>query len=336
MSTQFLTPVGRLVQGDLLTPQTKDNKGQPIIVKTGPNKGQPTQRLFAAIAIPKTAGATHWMSDPNMQAFATVIYTEAKNGYATLFNAQGQCTHPRFAWKITDGDGVDNDGKSNASKPGHAGCWIVKFSSSFTPKVIMNGAYINDPAAVKRGYFVRVAGNCSPNIGSDVPGLYLNHEAVEFVAYGEEIRSGIDAIAVFGAAGAAQLPPGATLTPPAPAGNGGLPGAPQMPAPAAPMAPPAAPQMPTMQPPAPMAAPQMPAPNHAFVSNAAGMPTMQPPAPMAAPAMPTMQPPAPMAAPQMPTYTPTPAAQGFTLEQWIASSGQTADQLVAAGLFTRQ
>ena len=331
MSTQFLTPVERLVQGDLLTPQTKDNKGQPLIVKTGPNKGQPTQRLFAAIAIPKTAGATHWMSDPNMQAFATVIYTEAKNGYATLFNAQGQCTHPRFAWKITDGDGVDNDGKPNASKPGHAGCWIVKFSSSFAPKVIMNGAYINDPAAVKRGYFVRVAGNCSPNTGSDVPGVYLNHEAVEFVAYGEEIRSGIDALAVFGAAPAAQLPPGATLTPPAPAGNGGLPGAPQMPAPAAPaapaapMAPPAAPQMPTMQPPAPMAAPQMPAPNHAFVSNAAGMPTMQPPA----------APMAPMAPPAMPVYTPTPAAQGFTLEQWIASSGQTSDQLVAAGLFTR-
>ena len=313
MSTQFLTPVGRLVQGDLLTPQTKDNKGQPLIVKTGPNKGQPTQRLFAAIAIPKTAGATHWMSDPNMQAFATVIYTEAKNGYATLFNAQGQCTHPRFAWKITDGDGVDNDGKSNASKPGHAGCWIVKFSSSFAPKVIMNGAYVNDPAAVKRGYFVRVAGNCSPNTGSDVPGVYLNHEAVEFVAYGEEIRSGIDALAVFGAAPAAQLPPGATLTPPAPAGNGGLPGAPQMP---------------TMQPPAaPPTAPQMPAPNHAFVSNAACM---------APPQMPAMQPPAPMAPPAMPTYTPTPSAQGFTLDQWIASSGQTADQLVAAGLFTRQ
>ena len=187
----------------------------------------------------------------------------------------------------------------------------------------MNGAYINDPAAVKRGYFVRVAGNCSPNTGSDVPGVYLNHEAVEFVAYGEEIRSGIDALAVFGAAPAAQLPPGATLTPPAPAGNGGLPGAPQMPAQG--YAPPQHMAPPVYAP--PQAAPQMPAPNHAFVSNAAGAPM--------APQMPAMEPPAPMAPPAMPTYTPTPAAQGFTLEQWIASSGQTADQLAAAGLFTR-
>ena len=105
MSTQFVTPVGRLVQGDLLTPQTKDTKGQPLVVKTGPNKGQPTQRFFAAIAIPKSPGAQHWMADPAMAQFATAVYTEGKNGYATLFNAQGQCTHPRFAWKVADGDG---------------------------------------------------------------------------------------------------------------------------------------------------------------------------------------------------------------------------------------
>lgn len=335
MSTQFLTPVGRLVQGDLLTAQTKDNKGQPLVVKTGPNKGQPTQRFFMAIAIPKTAGATHWMSDPNMLAFATVIYTEAKNGYGTLFNAQGQCTHPRFAWKVADGDGVDADGKPNASKPGHAGCWIIKFSSSFAPKVLMNGAYVNDPNAVKRGYFVRVAGNCAPNTGSDVPGIYLNHEAVEFCAYGEEIRSGIDAISVFGAAGAAALPPGATMTPPAPTGNGGLPGAPAM-APAMAGAPPMQPGMPAMAP----AAPAMPAPNHAFVANAAApaMPGMAPAMPGMAPQAPMMAPQAPMApaAPAAPVYVPTQAAQGFTLEQWIASSGQTADQLVAAGIFARQ
>lgn len=53
-SWSFVTPVGRIVQGDPHTMQDKDQKtGQPLVTKSGPNKGQPTSRNFVALAIPK-------------------------------------------------------------------------------------------------------------------------------------------------------------------------------------------------------------------------------------------------------------------------------------------
>ena len=302
MAVQFVTPVGRLVQGDVFEPQTKDNQGQPLVVKTGPNKGQQTQRYFVAIAIPKmTVSPQTGQQEPNpgFAEFYAKLQQESRAGFPQLFNAQGVCTHPRFAMKVADGDGVDNDGKSNAGKPGFAGHWIVKFSSTFAPKVLVNSQYNNDPQSIKRGYYVRVAGNAAPNIGSDVPGLYMNHEAIEFAAYGEEIRSGIDAVGAFAAAGAMALPAGASMTPPTPQGNGGMLAAPPLPG----AMPGAMPQ-------------QAPAPNHAFVQNAVG--TMPPAMP---PAMP-------------PVMQPTAAAQGFTLAQWRAT-GRTDAQLIAEGIFTQ-
>jgi hypothetical protein len=69
-----------------------------------------------------------------------------------------------------------------------------------------------------------------------------------------------------------------------------------------------------------------PTPNHAFVQNAiAGAPALT--LPGAAPAL-TLP-------PAQPTYTPTAAAQGATLEQWLASGQYTVDQLVAAGVFIK-
>lgn len=215
MGLQFVTPVGRLVQGDVFTAQTKDKNGQPLTVKTGPNKGQPTQRYFMAIAVPKFVEQNgQLVQNQEFAQWYAALQAEGRAAYPQLFNAQGQCTHPRFAWKVADGDGVDNDGKPNSGKPGHAGHWIIKFGSSFAPKVLnSDGRYITEPSAIKRGYYVRVAGNAQKNEGSEVPGLYINHEAVELVAYGEEIKTGIDAVAVFGGTARGYVPPGASATP---------------------------------------------------------------------------------------------------------------------------
>ena len=368
MGFQFLSGIGRVVQGSALVPSTTDQDGQPLVYKTGKNVGQPRTNFFIAVAFAKMVaeiGANNqptgnMIPNPDFAELSGKMAQEARTGYPACFNAQGQCTHPRFAWKFADGDGVDANGKPNSEKTGFAGHWVVKFSSNFAPKVVYNGNYTNDERAIKCGDYVRIAGDCQPNIGSNVPGLYLNHSAIEFIAYGEEIRTGIDAIGVFGAAPAGNLalPPGASLTP-----MGGA--APQMPAmgmPPQPMAAPqmAAPQMPAMgMPPQPMAAPQMPAMGMPPQPMAAPqMPAMgMPPQPMAAPQMPAMgMPPQPMAAPNhafvnnaagypqppaqqalppaAPVYTATPAAQGFTLEQWTAQ-GHTVDQLVAAGMFIR-
>ena len=372
MATQFISPIGRLVQGDVFKGNTKDPKtGQPLVTKTGANAGQPRTSFFIALAVPKKikdqrqGSQTFGQLVDNYEfaAFWQLMNQEARAAFPQLFNAQGACTHPRFAWKYADGDGVDNDGKPNSGKPGHAGCWILKFGSSFAPKVLHQGQYIIDESAVKRGYYVRVAGNMSDNKPSEVPGLYLNHEAVELVAYGEEIRSGIDAIAAFGGQAMGYVPEGASATPPTPTQPmggmpqmpgqpaGGMPqqpmgGMPQMPGqpaggmPQQPMG--GMPQMPGQpaggMPQQPMGGmPQMPgqpaggmpqqpiAPNHQFVQNAAGY---------ASAAVTGVQQPQMPGQPPAPQYAPTAAAGGYTWEQWIAT-GATPEQLVQGGMFVR-
>lgn len=287
---EFITPVGRFVQGGF-DAQTTDNKGQPLVVKTGPNKGQQATRYFMAVAFRK--------DDPAFGAFYAILVAAGKAGYPTLFNGD-QPTHPRFTFKVMDGDGVDDNGKQNNEKPGFAGHWVVKFSSSYPPKCYHTGKYdpsqqIQEPAKViKRGFYVRVAGNCAANIGSDVPGVYVNHEMVELVAYGEEIVGGPDASKVFGGAPAPALPPGASATPLAPSGAtpGGAP------------------------------TPTMPTPG--------AMPSV--PAPAAMPSVPT--PPAPPAPPAGPVYTMTAAAQGASREA-LLGNGWTDDLLIQHGLMTK-
>lgn len=348
--TDFISPPGRLLQGEVLGAQTKDNKGQQLTVKTGPNKGAPTQRAFIAVGFPKTQAAwwqeqapPHANGQPN--TFWQDIYNTARSGYPQHFNPDGSCKHPRMAFKVMDGDGVDDNGTPNNTKEGFAGHWVVKFSSSFIPQAIMNGATLNpnDPVqkdAIKRGYWVRVLGNMAPNIGSEVPGVYINHNGVEFIAYAEEIKSGPSAAAAFAAnAYTGPLPPGATLAPPTPTATPSMPGAavPGIPGvPAMPSSMPA-PQMPAMPAPAgvpmpgaPAAMPAMPAPagvqpNHAFVQGAIGVPPGVP-APPAMPAMP--------AAPQVPQYQMIGGAASFTREQMHAN-GWTDDALIAGGMMRK-
>lgn len=283
-STQFLTPVGRMVQGDPFEAQTKDQAGAPLTIKTGPNAGQATQRYFIAVAFAKT--------DVAFGALFQQIKDTARSGFPAMFDAAGNCINPRFAFKVADGDGVDENGKSNANKEGFAGHWVVKFNSSFPPRCFHQGHYqshevIQDKMAIRRGYFVRVAGTMEPNNNPQRPGVYMNLGMVELVAQGPEITSGPDASAVFGGAPVAALPAGAVRLP-----------AVATPQPVAmPMAAPAA---------APVAMPVMP--NPAFVAG-------PPPVPVPVPAGPTM----------------TAKAGGFTREQMIAA-GWTDASLRSEGM----
>lgn len=355
MKTDFLTPVGRLVQGDPFEAQTKNMQGQPLATMSG----QPTQRYFIAVAFRK--------DDANFGAFYQKLVEVARGSFPNLFNAQGQCSHPRFSWKLMDGDGVDENGKSNATKEGFAGHWVVKFSSSFAPRCFHAGHYqpheqIQDKNAIQRGYFVRVAGTIEGNDNAQKPGLYVNLSMVELAGVGPVITSGPDAAAVFGGAapalpqGAQPLPMHAGMPQGAPA-MPGMPAAPAMPGNAYPAAPapavPGLPQMPTGVPsmpngvapgattyptsPAPVAVP----PNPAFLAGPGGVPGAAAPgvgmpssqsapgvgAPSAYPSNPAPVAPAPVApaVPQM-----TAAAGGATYEQFRAQ-GWSDEQMRAQG-----
>lgn len=287
--TEFLSPVGRMVQGDFFEPQTKDMQGAPRVIKTGPNAGQPNPQYYIGLAFAK--------NDPNWPAFEAIIKGEAAKGFPQFFpqGPLGPCTHPAFSMKIMDGDGIDQNGKSNATKEGFAGHWVVRFTTSFAPKVFPPNNYapaaqLHDKNLAKRGYYYRVSGSVEANGQIQKPGVYINMNLVELIGYGPEIISGPDAATVFGGKPAA-LPAGASPTPLA----HGAPGAAMAP-PVQAVAPPSA---------GPIASPSSPP-----VQPYGGY--MQVPGGVGAPVAPA----APPAAPQGPVMTPK--AAGVPYAQFIA------------------
>lgn len=341
MPREFLSPVGRLVQGSCWELQTTDSQGKPLTVKTGKNAGQPATRSFIAIAIDK--------QNPEFLPFWQLMEAEAKEQFAELFNQQGQMTHPRFSWKYMDGDGTDQNGKSNADKEGFAGHHIIKFSGSFLPRCYEAGKYDNsqvltDPNRIKRGYFVRVGGIMKGNKPSDVPGLYLNHGLVELMFHGPEIVGGPDAAAIFGGRAAGGFVPqgaialGQSVGAPmgglpgaqvvAPMGNGpmgqqGMGGTPQGgPMGGAPMGGSVGPGGPAMGGPAGMPGAQV-TPNAGFVAGAMGTP-QGPGGPVAG--IPNMN------QQRQPVLVPTAKATGYTIQQFY-QNGFTDANLVEQGYF---
>jgi hypothetical protein len=202
---QILLPPGRIVQGDLYEPQTKDNQGNPLTTKTGPNAGKPRINYFAGMAIPKTPGATHWAHEP----WGAKIW---QFGHASW--PQGQAQNPSFAWKIEDGDSPipNKNGRKNSESEGMPGHWIVGVSSSFPPKIFdERGEPMLQPGLVKRGYWCETLISIASNENSLNPGLYLNHQMFAYRAPGKEIQGGPDARAV--GFGRAALPAGVTAQP---------------------------------------------------------------------------------------------------------------------------
>lgn len=231
--TLLTSPTGRFVQGDCFDAQTKDQQGNPLTIKTGPNAGQPTQAWIINVAHRKDDPATlpYLMQLRDLAKAAWPAFFTAPNNSPPLFG----CSHPKFALKIMDGDGIDDNGKPNAQKPGMAGCWIVKYKTSAgAPKVFNAGQYdamdqLQDKRAFPRGSKVRVRVNIESNKNDTRPGMYLNPNmvSIEAVATGADIIvSGEDAADAFGAssvaaggtyAGVSQ----ATTTPPPPPGASG-------------------------------------------------------------------------------------------------------------------
>lgn len=211
-ATEILTPVGRLVQGDCFEPQTTDAEGKPLVIKNGPNAGKPRVDYFMAIAVPKTAAGYNelWAK----------VHLEARLAFPSLFDAQGACINPKFAFKVTDGDSQvpNTKGTKPCDREGFPGHWVLNFSGGFAPKCYTagGGELINDPNMIKRGYYVRIYGSVKGNGSQQQPGVFLNHSMVELVGYGEEIITGPDGSVVFGGAPTGALPAGASSTPVAP------------------------------------------------------------------------------------------------------------------------
>lgn len=202
-SNAVLFDPGRVVQGDLYEPQDKDQQGAPLTIKTGPNAGKTRVNHYFAVAIPKTQ-PNWWLERWGAQVLA-------------LANAawpQGQCQNPKFSWKIEDGDSQtpNENGRKNADREGHPGCWIVKFGSMYPVKILdSSGNPMLQPGLVKRGFWVEVFGTVEGNNNATKPGIYVNHSFVAFRAPDKEIQTGPDPRSI--GFGRAPLPPGVTAAP---------------------------------------------------------------------------------------------------------------------------
>lgn len=297
MSTRkdILFPIGRLVRGSLYKGQDKDAEGKPLVIKSGPNAGQARLDFYFAVAIPKTAGHTHWAQTEWGQLIWGV-------GHAAFPQA---AQAPSFAWKVVDGDSTvpNKKGRKPCDNEGYPGNWVVQFSSGFAPKIFTADGtqQITEVDAVKLGYFVQVYGSCDGNGSQSQPGVFVNHSMVAMAGYGPEIVVGPDASAVGFGKGPA---PAGMMSAPAAGAFNPAPSVAAVPPPVAPV--PAAPPV-MAAPPAPVAV----APNPAI-----------------------LMPPPPAAAPQVPAAPPavvmTAKAAGVTYEQMVAG-GWTHEALVQHG-----
>lgn len=203
----LVTPVARIVAGDLWEPRKTDFQGNPLTYKSGPNSGQPRVEYFIALAIPKNS--------PEWPAIHQAIYKEAVRGFPHLFDQQGNFQGQKFAWKITDGDSpiLKSNNVRPCDKEGYPGHWVLSCGSTIAPKVYDRNNAPIDPStrAIKRGDYVRAQISFVANEQSANPGLYMGANMIQFSHQGDEITSGPDAAAVFGAAPAA--PAGANTTP---------------------------------------------------------------------------------------------------------------------------
>lgn len=222
----FLTSVGRIVEGSPWDGKTTDKNGKPLLTLSG----QPKTEYYLALAIAK--------NDPQWPAQKQKIDLVARAGFPNLFDAQGNCIRPDFHFKIIDGDSTvpNRNNIRPCDKTGFPGHWILRMQSGFAPSCCKNvdGRYeaLTDPTSIKRGYYVRVAGNIAANNSQQSPGVYINMTMIELIGYGEEIQSGPSAQDVFGSAPVAQLPVGASSIPVANPGT--VPPATNMPPPVVP------------------------------------------------------------------------------------------------------
>jgi hypothetical protein len=225
------TITGRLVQGDPLQMQGRtDPKTKAPKMRTDPTTGQQVQitQAFVAIAVPKTEAARHIIpGNPSYEQVKAILDTDARSSWPQFFNGQRpqglqfpaslpmDCTNPKFANKIIDGDGFDENGQPNSAKEGWAGCWIVKCANGYAPKVFEWTASgwqetIHTGRKIKCGDYVTVSGDCVSNKSNESPGMYMNFDTVSFEAEGPFIASGssVDPNTALGQRGAPANPPG--------------------------------------------------------------------------------------------------------------------------------
>lgn len=195
----FFTPVvGRFVNGSITEKRTKDNDNRDIPADK--------QRFEFGVAFEKAA-IWPMLVEQWYPFLATALHND-HNALSRMTNWFS--TMQGFSMKVADGDAANSRGQLNEHT---RGCFVIYFSSLYAPKAVGPDPMFTeiDPAMIKRGFYVQIAGNIGSNgQPGDRAGIYVNGNIMRLIAEGDEIRGGIDAATAFGGAAApTALPPGA-------------------------------------------------------------------------------------------------------------------------------
>lgn len=195
MSTPFLKQVtfgkGRIVWGAPSKTKDKDKAGKPLTTKSG----APRIKCDFGVAIPKNGSTLFWQLP-----WGADIYQVGLSAFPHLFDPTTKALLPgrKFSWKVTDGDSTipNENGRKPCEQEGYPGCWVVAFGSSFVPRCVRyeNGAWMDiDPAQIKTGHEVEIAGSVDSNGDAQKSGVYVNHGLVAHAGILPEIVSqGVD------------------------------------------------------------------------------------------------------------------------------------------------
>lgn len=235
---------GRLVQGDPQTaqPQRKDDRTGALKFR---KDGQPDCPFYVAVAVDKNPANRFVVQGvPTWEETKQLLDNDARSAWPQYFGGQrpgglqfgaelpADCTNPKFANKIIDGDGFDDKGQAFSRNEGWAGAWIVKCQNGYAPKIWVWANGEPDPRGVsqtgwieasvlgrkiKCGDYVTVSGTCESNKSDQTAGMYMNFDTVSFEKEGDLIVSsaGVDPNQALGARGP-NAAPAATSSAPAP------------------------------------------------------------------------------------------------------------------------
>lgn len=207
MSNQLYLPQGRMVGGDLYTPQTTNMQGGPLT----DTKGNPRTDYVCMYAIAKNP-SVDWRQEPWGQAMVAV-------GVAGFPGGQHQM--PTFAWKVVDGDStvLNQNMKRPCDNPNYRGHWVIRIKGGFPSPLAQINPATGRPErfdlkdAIVPGDYIQACVSFAANANLQKPGIYVNPVAYCLMSKGERIINGPDVTQMaFGGAAPAATP---TAQPPA-------------------------------------------------------------------------------------------------------------------------
>lgn len=216
----FVLPPGRLIAGHVVEQNKTDYQNRPL------TEDKWYRYIGVAVRKDQLGGSVNGQPVENVTALLTAMYQfgcMSVQQYPAVYARAQQFLAGDFSWKIKDGDLPNKEGKKSENA---AGCFVFHMQTTLPIAACDSKNVTMDPAGIKRGYYVDVAGSMAwNNLSDNNAGVYMNPQIVRLLAFGPEIIGGPDAATAFAGVNVSNLPPGASAVPIGAGPSAGAPGA---------------------------------------------------------------------------------------------------------------